>query len=202
MTSFGTTKDIRESGYMPTFKVQGQVYHRNDKGLPNEERKFLQIYFMGDNTKQAEQRCNNVIQTNLQVVLQLQDMLHKENNYVHSFKRAMKKMTPEYNVVIDADKTPAGEHEQCFNAPTTSEAAVILAGEQHGSRDIVLQLRNNSLQRIAEMHQSDDALQYPLIFWQGDDSYHFELRQTNRATGLPTQKTISAMDFYAYRMML
>ena len=28
MTSFGTTKEIRESGYMPTFKVQGQVYHQ------------------------------------------------------------------------------------------------------------------------------------------------------------------------------
>ncbi|KYO44463.1 hypothetical protein Y1Q_0016764 [Alligator mississippiensis] len=155
MTSFGIIKDIRESGYMPTFKVQGQVYHRIGSlmPLPNEEPKFLQIYFVGDNTKQAEQRCNNVIQTNLQVVLQLQDMLLKENNYVHSFESAMEKMTPEYNVVIPADKTaPAGEREQGFSAPTTSEVAVILAGEQHGNRDIVLQLRNNCLQRIAETH--------------------------------------------------
>ncbi|KYO26112.1 hypothetical protein Y1Q_0003864 [Alligator mississippiensis] len=135
MASFGTIKDIRESGYMPTFKVQGQVYHQIGSLMPllNEEPKFLQIYFMGDNTKQAEQHCNNVIQTNLQVVLQLQDMLHKENNYVHSFKCAMEKMTPEYNVVIHADKTPAGEYERCFNAPTTSEVVVILASEQHGN---------------------------------------------------------------------
>ncbi|GBN99394.1 hypothetical protein AVEN_56491-1 [Araneus ventricosus] len=43
MTSFGTTKEIRESGYMPTFKVQGQVYHRIRSlyPLPNEETKFL-----------------------------------------------------------------------------------------------------------------------------------------------------------------
>ncbi|KYO37758.1 hypothetical protein Y1Q_0022044 [Alligator mississippiensis] len=152
MTSFGTTKDIRESGYMPTFKVQGQVYHRivSLMPLPNEEPKFLQIYFMGDSTKQAEQHCNNMIQTNLLVVLQLQDMLHKENYYVHSFKRAMEKMTPGYKVVIHADKTAAGEHERHFNAPTTSEVAVVLAGEQQGNQDIVLQLRNNSLQRIAD----------------------------------------------------
>ena len=92
-----------------------------------------------------------------------------------SLKWTMEKMTPEYKVVIHSDKTPAGEHERHFNAPTTSEAAIILAAEQYGNRDIVLQLRNNSLQRMTETHQSYDALQFPLIFWQGDDGHHFEL---------------------------
>ena len=27
MTSFGTAKEVSEPGYMPTFKIQGQVYH-------------------------------------------------------------------------------------------------------------------------------------------------------------------------------
>jgi len=114
----------------------------------------------------------------------------------------MEKMTPEYKIVIHSDKTPAGEHERHFNAPTTSEVAVILAGEQHGDRDIVLQLRNGSLQVIAEMHPSYDALQYPQIFWQGDDGYDIKLQQTDPATGLPSEKNISAMDFYAFKMML
>ena len=92
-------------------------------------------------------------------------MLHKENHYVRSLKCAMEKMTPEYKIVIHSDKTPAGEYERRFNAPSTSEVAVILAGEQHGNFDMVLQLRNNSLQRIAETYPSYDALQYPLIFW-------------------------------------
>jgi len=81
---------------------------------------------------------------------------------------------PEYKVVIHSDKTPAGENERHFNAPSTSEVAVILAGEQHGNRDIVLQLRNNSLQRIAETHRSNDALRYPLILWHGEDGYHLQ----------------------------
>ena len=189
---------------MPTFKVQGQVYHQigSLQPRPNEVPKFLQIYFVGDNTKQAEQCCNNVIQTKLEVVLQLQDMLHKEKHHVWSLKCAMEKMTPEYKIVIHSDKTPARQHERHFHAPSTSEVAVIRAGEQHGDRDFVLKLRNNSLQRIAETHQSCDALQYPLIFWQGDDGYDIKLQQADPATGLPSEKNISAMDFYADRIML
>ena len=70
-----------------------------------------------------------VIQTKLEVVLQLQDMLHKENHYVRSLKCAVEKMTPEYKIVIHSHKTPAGEHERRFNATSTSEVAVILSGE-------------------------------------------------------------------------
>ena len=35
---------------MPTFKVQGQVYHLAESllPLPNEEARYLQMYFMGD----------------------------------------------------------------------------------------------------------------------------------------------------------
>ena len=91
--------------------------------------KFLQIYFIGDNTKQADQHCSNVIQTKLEVVLQLQDMLHKENHDVQSLKCAVEKMTPEYTIVIHSDKTPAGEREHRFNVPSTSEMAVIQVGE-------------------------------------------------------------------------
>ena len=185
MTSFGTTKEIREPGFMPTFKVQGQVYHRigSLQSLPNEDPKFLQVYFVGDGTQQAQQRCRNVPQTRQGIVLQLQDMLNRENSYVHSFKSAMEKISPEFKLVILADKTPQGEHERRFNAPTTAEVAVIMAGEQHAARDIVLEERSGTTKRISNTHRSYDALQYPLIFWQGEDGYHFQLRQRNPATG-------------------
>ena len=45
---------------MPTFTVQGQVYHRIESLLPeeNENCQFLQIYFMGNQGNQAQRRCN------------------------------------------------------------------------------------------------------------------------------------------------
>lgn len=42
MTSFGANNAVCEPGFMPTFKVQGQ------------------IYFMGNERLEARQRCNNI----------------------------------------------------------------------------------------------------------------------------------------------
>jgi len=49
MTYFSTT-EIRHGNFMPTFKIQGQLYHAVGSLLPstNEELTFLQIYFMGN----------------------------------------------------------------------------------------------------------------------------------------------------------
>ncbi|GBN52737.1 hypothetical protein AVEN_43907-1 [Araneus ventricosus] len=127
MTSFGTTKETRESGRW---------------------------------SQQAEQRCKNVPQTRQDVVLQLQDMLNHHNCYVHSFKSAMK-----IKVVILADKIPNGEHERRFNAPTTDEVTLIMIGEQHGGRDIILEKRSGTVKKIPDTYRSYNALQYPLIFW-------------------------------------
>jgi len=40
------------------------------------------------------------------------------------------------------------------------------------------------------------------MFWQGEDGYHFELKQINPTSGLNTDKKVSAMDFYAYRIII
>jgi len=49
MTSFGA-KEIKEGNFMPTFKIQSQVYHLIGSLLPGPEDtfKFLQIYFMSE----------------------------------------------------------------------------------------------------------------------------------------------------------
>ena len=62
--------------------------------------------------------------------------------------------------------------------------------------------RNHALQRVNEFHRFYDALQYPLIFWKGQEGYKFYLPQVNPLTGerLP-RKYVSCMDFYAYHIM-
>ena len=44
---------------MPTFKIQGQIYHRAGSMLPmpDSDPKYLQIYFMGTVEDQVNQRC-------------------------------------------------------------------------------------------------------------------------------------------------
>ena len=205
MTSFGASKEIREQGFMPTFKVQGQIYHRAGSLLPAEgEPQFLHIYFMGDQAREVQQRCANIPDLQQNVVLELQELLHANNAYLHIFKTALERMpTDEYKVVIRADKAPRHEHQRRFNVPTFDEVAIVMVGNEFDRRDIVLQKRNNLLQRVAETHRSYDALQYPLMFWQGEDGYSFGIPQTNPDTGNNVLgKKVTAMDFYAYRIMI
>jgi len=206
MTSFGATREVREEGFMPTFKVQGQIYHNIGSLLPHngEEPQFLQIYFMGDSSFEAKKRCEVIPTTRLDIVLELQEFLHQNNPYIGLFETALEHMpSDESKIVIRADKTPAGEHQRRFNAPTFDEVAIVMAGNEFKRRDIVLQKRNSGLQRVAETHRSYDALQYPLIFWQGEDGYYFGIPQMDPKTGFPSgNKKVSSMDFYAFRIMV
>ncbi|XP_044763842.1 uncharacterized protein LOC123320558 [Coccinella septempunctata] len=59
-----------------------------------------------------------------------------------------------------------------------------MAGDPSERRDIRIQRRDNTVQIIQDNHRSYDALQYPLIFWEGEDGYHFDIKQRNPTTGV------------------
>ena len=77
-----------------------------------------------------------------------------------------------YAIVIKADKTPAVQHERQYNAPTINEVAILIVGTEFNSRDIVLHRRDGNIQRVSETHRSYDALQCPILFWQGKIHKH------------------------------
>ncbi|CAH2094973.1 unnamed protein product [Euphydryas editha] len=142
MTSFKSNQVV-ERGFMPTFETQGQVYHLAGSLLPlrPNDHKFLQIYegaFLDPDT-QASTRCSSVSQPiDRDFIRSLQDMLHSHNCYIQSFKTAIESVpadTLHFNVVIHANKVPVGEHRGRYNAPSTSEAAVVIAGQQFDKRE-------------------------------------------------------------------
>lgn len=140
---------------------------------------------MGNMEEELDRRqtLNNTMR---RVILgDLQELIHEHNALVRLFKTALQRMpSDEYKILIRADKRPAGTHERQFNAPTIDEVAVVIVGENCESRDIVLTRRDSGqLQRISETHRSYDALQYPLIFWQGDDGYYINIKMINPLTG-------------------
>ena len=207
MTSFGADKDKTDRGFFTTYKIQGQCYHLIGSLMPlhREDQKFVQVYFMNNVSEEAKQRQSNISkELKMDIILGLQELLHEHHSYVKVFKYALERLNSEeeFKVVIRPDKKPSGEHERRFNAPVTDEVAVILVGEEHGSRDIVLSLRSGQLKRIAETHRAYDSLQYPLIFWGGQDGYNFALRQVDPTTGQEKTKSVSCKDFYAYHFMI
>lgn len=206
MTSFGAKQVLRD-GLIPTFKVQGQVYHLVGSLLPapQQEAQFLQIYFVGEDEREVRLRCSNFPEVKQELVKQLQRMLHDVNSYIKDLKTALDKVPPtckKFEVVIHADRKPADVHAGRFNAPTANEVALVIVGQQFEQRDIVLQSHDNTLRRISEIHRSYDALQYPLLFCRGEDGYSIALPQRDPETKLPLKNTVSAASFYSYRIMV
>ncbi|CAE1313565.1 unnamed protein product [Acanthosepion pharaonis] len=200
MISFGGNA-FREVGWNPTFKVQGQIYHRIGSLLSETatDSAFLQIYFIADYNQQGDARIgiipeNDTHQHNhprRDIIISLQQMFHETNSYVRSFKYALENNTSDFIIVTDADKQPQVEHERRYNAPASNEVSVIVSGDQHNRRDIVIKSRGSGLRRTSETHRSYDALQYPLLFPYGEDGYHFGILQNGS-----TLKTVSCRAFY------
>ncbi|XP_065835787.1 uncharacterized protein [Oscarella lobularis] len=209
MTSF-QAHTLVEPGFMPTFKVQGQIYHNIGPLTPAAEQQpqFVQIYFIDDRGQQADARLSWQIdresQLNRETILRLQDMLQENNEHVRVFKTALEQRTPtmpEYRVVLREDRVPRGEHERTFNAPSGHDVAALVPEGQEGYRDIVLSDKDDRIMRIHEVHRSYDSLQYPLLFPLGEDGYHLSRRQKNPQTNVITTKKMTMLQFYAFRLM-
>ncbi|GFR06687.1 ATP-dependent DNA helicase [Trichonephila clavata] len=146
MTSSGA-KEIKEGNFMPTFKVQRQVYHRIGSLMAGDHQKlsFLQIYFMGDDPREKYIRCGIYPGIKPELISQLQKSLHEHNKYIMDFKAAIDsvpKDRKEFKVVINAERKPFGEHRERFNTPQTKEVAVVIVGQEFEKRDIVLNCRD------------------------------------------------------------
>lgn len=204
MTSFGATKIVRDN-FMPTFKVntsfqnsdptskilymlqiQGQIYHQAGSLLPypDADHQFLQIYFIGDENRELDQRCAIASNIRREIILELQRFFQHHNALVQLFKIALDHMPSDnHKIVIRPDRTPFGDHARRFNAPTIDEVAIVILGDLFQSRDIVLHRRNHQLQRVSELHRSYDALQYPILHWKGDDGYNINISMIDPRTG-------------------
>jgi len=55
---------------------------------------------------------------------------------------------------------------------------------------------------VSETHRSYGALHYPTLFWQGEDGYNFSMKMINPVTSSETNKKVSLMNYYSYRLMV
>jgi len=94
----------------------------------------------------------------------------------------------DFQVIIKADSAPQTEQISRYNAPQIDEVAVLIVGQEFTKRIIVLRPRDNTLQRVSQIHQSYDALQYPLIFSHGEDGYSINISQVHPVTIRVPQK--------------
>ncbi|GFX16778.1 ATP-dependent DNA helicase [Trichonephila clavipes] len=133
------------------------------------------------------------------------EIVHNEDgyNFESTFKiQGQVLQNDNYTIVIKADKVPYGEHAGTYNVPTINEVAVVMTGDPTERRNICVQRRDKTVQTIQDNHRSFDALQYRLIFWEGEDGFHLNIKLRNSTTGEELIKKVSAMNFYVYRLMI
>jgi hypothetical protein len=148
MTIFGCKKREIEGNYMPTFKVQGHVYHLIGSLLPNsgEQTQFLQVYFLGNSAEETRRRGTIASDTRMEIICPLQTMLHNSHKSISIFKTRLQTLQSQgqpYNhkIVIRPEQAPTGEHRRTYNAPEAIEVAMLIMGqnEKMTNRDIVLE---------------------------------------------------------------
>ena len=138
-------------------------------------------------------------------------MLHQHNIYITTFRTAKDKIEsgnhgqfPEVSVAISAENRPRGQHEHRYNAPTSRDdiAAIVSNISLGNKRNIVIQYKSGELQQILESHRSYDPLQYLLLFPVGTDGWNLALKLQNPNTGEATNKQMTPIMYYAYRLMV
>ena len=86
----------------------------------------------------------------------------------------------ELHLILTADRTicPNNLHKGTLNLPNNKEIAVIQKGSNQNSKlDVMIKLRGGNIRRIDSMHPSYDSLSYTLLFPEGTDGYHDQLRK-------------------------
>ena len=204
MTSFGT-QVVKEHGYNPSFKIKGQNYHRIGSLMPegSDPPSFVQIYFIGNFEDEVNRRCEISGRANPQIIAELQEMFHSNNELIKTFKTILEKEGLEnHRIAIRADRIIRGQHKGTTNAPAVEEIAAILSNDEKSrDRDIVLTMKGGQLMRINEHHRKYDALQYPIIFWQGQDTYSISFKEESKIRNGGKNGT-TTNQFYSFLFMV
>ena len=88
-------------------------------------------------------------------------------------------------MLITADRSLTTENVRRYNRPESSEVAILIPRPEKGmigTRDIVVSARGTAgngsehLRKISCDHRSYDPLAYVLLFPDGRDGWHYELR--------------------------
>ena len=201
MTSFGCN-EVSMAGFNPSFRIQGQVYHLIGSIVPTqgESPKFAQIYFIDNEESEVATRSAIINGLKPDIIRGINQLLHQTNHYVELFKVAKEIFEQEdaptnVRIIINETKRPSGEHSRRYNKPLSDEIGVLMPNDVTNNRDIVLHYRDGGLKHISELHRGYDPMQYPLLFPDGTDGWHVNLKLRNG-------RKLTAMVYYRYHIMI
>ena len=214
-TSTGGNVDtsINRGGSPYIYKLNGQNHHLFGSLIPDEGKdpKFSQLYIY-DTANEVENRmrwieADRSDEINQEIVSGLIVMLDEKNELVKKFRTARDRFEKDNVVELDIFLKVSKATDGRENRPGPSnEVAGILVGDQEEtdqSRDVIVDEIKSGLQRIPNIHPKLMALQYPLLFPNGEDGFHLGLKyEANVEQRGKTRESITLKDYYAYRLQV
>lgn len=212
-TSTGGTVDnsINCGGGPYVYRLNGQNHHVFGSLIPNDgtDPKFCQLYIYD-----TENELSNRMQwidvkdggkIDSEIVQGLMKMLDESNELVKEFRVARDRFKDspyiDLKIVLKVCRSESGREN---NIGPSNEVAAIMVGDVEDPgvcRDIILQKTvGGGLQRITSIHPKLMSLQYPILFPNGEDGFHKDIKFVERDEDKGNKrKKCSMKDFYSYR---
>lgn len=134
-------------------------------------------------------------------------MLDETNELVQKFRQARDRF--ENNDIVDLEvelKVSRSLSGRENHMHASDEVAGIMVGdtdETCGQRDIIVHDKIEGLKRVSFVHPKLMALQYPILFPNGEDGFHTNIPYENTdPESTNTRDKISMMDYYAYKFQV
>lgn len=211
-TSMGATVDQSVTGTAGPFsyRVHGQIIHRIGSLLPNNGKlpEYLQLYIFDtgnelENRKKAFTKDASTLALADAIILELIKMLDNHNNLARTFRHARDRIqdaaVSQFKITLVSQPNRGRQ----YDLPTASEIGGLVVGDITAStvgRDIVVELRSSSLQRISDLHPLMMSLQYPLLFPYGEPGYHERLPYEGPEASTVRREYMTMREFYAYQL--
>ncbi|XP_059285058.1 uncharacterized protein LOC132038402 [Lycium ferocissimum] len=208
-TSMGGRVDrsINRSKGPYVFRMSGQNYHHIGSLLPEigKSPRFAQLYIY-DTENEIDNRMNSLMHEEVdpQIVRGISEMLDEHNILVKSFRMARDryKDQPEsvFRLRLLSDRTKDGRR---YNILTASEVAGLIIGDltdENFQRDVVVEHRQNGLQRITDLHPSFMSMTYPLIHPYGEDGYRLGILLEDVTNKTYIRQKLTMRQFYGFRI--
>lgn len=212
-TSMGGRVDnsINNGSSPYVYRLNGQNHHLFGSLIPNdgEDPKFCQLYIY-DTENEVENRLKWVSvkdgkTVDADIVEGLLTMLDETNELTKYFRMARDRFkeqpVQDLKIVMKVCRSVTG-HEN-FIGPS-NEVGAIMVGDLEdtcGERDIIVETKSKGLERISDIHPKLMALQYPLLFPDGEDGYHDDIPyvQSDKRVAKKRQR-ITMKEFYSYKL--
>ena len=195
------------------YRLNGQNHHVFGSLIPDDgdTPKFCQLYIY-DTANEVNNRLRWVKVSDeqpidAQVVEGLIKMLDDTNELVKKFRTARDRWENKdiYDLIVEL-KISRAQNGRENHISASDEVAGIMVGSTSNTtpdRDIIIEPKFGKLQRVSYIHPKFMALQYPLLFPNGEDGYNNRIPFASAdLENLKERDFISMKDYYAYRFQV